>query len=184
MWLQWDTKARDLPRLACGFCRVFVGSPSHSRGSQPFPKELGGTHSAMEGQRLCPGGLFWPGLWPVQTGGPARPSSSPGGLLWGRGSSPLWPSDPVLLRFTQSCCLKAYWRGKPLFCCPGPFPSLCPPVADRLNPPSEDACYDTYSGSFYSVGEEWERLSESGFKLWCQCLGLGSGHFRCDSSSE
>ncbi|XP_045054171.1 fibronectin isoform X6 [Desmodus rotundus] len=47
---------------------------------------------------------------------------------------------------------------------------------------TDDSCFDPYTVSHYAVGEEWERLSDSGFKLSCQCLGFGSGHFRCDSS--
>ncbi|XP_058520964.1 fibronectin isoform X7 [Ochotona princeps] len=55
-------------------------------------------------------------------------------------------------------------------------------VNGGLNQPTDDSCFDPYTVSHYAVGEEWERLSESGFKLSCQCLGFGSGHFKCDSS--
>ncbi|XP_077011165.1 fibronectin isoform X10 [Tamandua tetradactyla] len=55
-------------------------------------------------------------------------------------------------------------------------------VNEGLMQPADDSCFDPYTVAHYAVGEEWERLSESGFKLSCQCLGFGSGHFRCDSS--
>ncbi|XP_010614318.1 fibronectin isoform X5 [Fukomys damarensis] len=55
-------------------------------------------------------------------------------------------------------------------------------VNEGLNQPTDDSCFDPYTVSHYAIGEEWERLSEAGFKLTCQCLGFGSGHFKCDSS--
>ncbi|XP_005909661.2 fibronectin isoform X10 [Bos mutus] len=55
-------------------------------------------------------------------------------------------------------------------------------VDQGLSQPTDDSCFDPYTVSHYAIGEEWERLSDSGFKLSCQCLGFGSGHFRCDSS--
>ncbi|CAM9683330.1 unnamed protein product [Lampetra planeri] len=53
---------------------------------------------------------------------------------------------------------------------------------DGVGTSDEDLCLDTATSIYYSVGQEWERLSENGFMLYCRCLGFGNGHYRCDSS--
>ncbi|XP_075386168.1 fibronectin isoform X1 [Tenrec ecaudatus] len=55
-------------------------------------------------------------------------------------------------------------------------------VNEGLAPNTDEMCFDPYTVSHYAIGEEWERLSDSGFMLSCQCLGFGNGHFKCDSS--
>ncbi|XP_078259804.1 fibronectin-like isoform X2 [Rhinoraja longicauda] len=53
------------------------------------------------------------------------------------------------------------------------------PSAPGKDVTAKKKCFDSVTDSHYIIGQEWERFTETGVKLWCQCIG---GHIKCDIS--
>ncbi|XP_032879388.1 fibronectin [Amblyraja radiata] len=56
------------------------------------------------------------------------------------------------------------------------------PIIETANNPRRK-CHDTVTNTHYIIGQEWEKLSETGLKVVCTCSSEsdGIGHISCDS---